>query len=118
MGGQGTHWSHPRELNRDMAELTRAHVSFMERLLEIWRIQVMVAKPESVFTDDVRSKGAERFVDGESFTIIPVFRNVLAKNFDFISNDGLEAEDASLGEMWVQSAPTELVKATVWRRKD
>ena len=80
-----------------MTELAHSHECIMEISLKAGRLQVIVAKPESVLTGHASSQSPERAVYWQYYTVF-LYSAMFPHRISLSPEYWLETQDASLGK--------------------
>ena len=105
-----TYLGYPGQLHCEKTKLTHSHEGIVESLLEVFRFQVIVRIPERVLTHNVASKSTPCHFHIDRSTVLPEQSDVSTENLYLFSDDRLEIDNTSPGEVSIQSTSTEPMK--------
>lgn len=88
----------PRELERDMSELTNSHEGIMKSVFELVRLEVLVVDAKGILRNNISSICIPDFVDGKNFTCFLISIQSVADVFDLLANEILELSNRSFRE--------------------
>lgn len=104
---------HQRELKCKMPKRAHGHESLVEIVLEIGGLQVIIAKAEAVFCDDITGESIESVAQGGNAARIIGCFDALAHKLYLLLDDGFELGNTSFGEHWIQWSSPDCMEVTL-----